>query len=145
MTYDGPVTGIAPHRAYLESMKARCLVGYLKNTRPSGRTANILIGVFKAMFKKTKAALAAFLILGAASGAMAQRIDPNHQHAAGAGFFTGGPLLTLAAEHHRAFRSAPARLHENRDPEANSGAGCDLLGYGCNYDYYKDSYEACCL
>jgi hypothetical protein len=99
------------------------------------------------MFKKAKIALAAGLILGTASGAMAQRIDPNlaNQPAAGAGFFTGAPLLTLAAEHHRAFRSAPARLHENRDPEVSSGAGCDLLGYGCNYDYYKDSYEACCL
>lgn len=99
------------------------------------------------MFKKTKTALAALLIVGTASGAMAQRIDPNltNHHAAGAGFFTGAPLLTLAAEHHRAFRSAPARLHENRDPEVTSSSGCDLLGYGCNYDYYKDYYEACCL
>jgi hypothetical protein len=99
------------------------------------------------MFKKAKTAMAALLILGTASGAMAQRIDPNrtNHRAAGAGFLAGASLLTLAAEHHRVFRSAPARLHENRDPEVNSGAGCDLLGYGCNYDYYKDSHEACCM
>ena len=98
------------------------------------------------MFAKSKTTFVALLIVGTASAAMAQGIDPdltNHQ-AAGAGFFTGAPLLTLAAEHHRAFRSSPARLHENRDPEVTSSNGCDLLGYGCNYDYYKDYYEACC-
>jgi hypothetical protein len=99
------------------------------------------------MFKKTKTAFAAFLIVGAASSAMAQRIDPNltNRHAAGAVFFTGAPLLALAAEHHQALRSARVRLHENRDPEVTSSNGCDLLGYGCNYDYYKDWTEACCL
>jgi len=99
------------------------------------------------MFKKTKTALAALLIVGTASGAMAHGINPNitNRHAADADSFTGAPLLTLAAEHHKAFRSARVRLHENRDPEATSSYGCDLLGYGCNYDYYKDYYEACCL
>ena len=101
------------------------------------------------MFKKTKAALAALLIVGAASGAMAHGINPNftNRHAAAADFFadTGAPLLTLAAEHHNESRSARVRLHENRDPEVTSSYGCDLLGYGCNYDYYKDYYEACCL
>ena len=98
------------------------------------------------MFKKATTALAALLIVGAASSAMAQRIDPNlaNRHAAGAGSFTGAPLLTLAAEHHKELRSARVRLHENRDPEVTSSNGCDLLGYGCNYDYYKDYYEACC-
>jgi hypothetical protein len=98
------------------------------------------------MFKKAKTALAALLILGSASGAMAQRIDPNltNHAAAGAGFFTGAPLLTLAAEHHKAFRSARVQLHQDRDPEVTSSYGCDLLGYGCNYDYYKDWTEACC-
>jgi hypothetical protein len=99
------------------------------------------------MFEKTKTAFAALLTVGVASGAMAQRIDPSliNRHAAGAGFFTGTPLLAPAAEQHKAFRSARVRLHEHRDPEVSSGKGCDLLGYGCNYDYYKDWTEACCL
>jgi hypothetical protein len=99
------------------------------------------------MLTKTKTALAALLILGTASAAMAQRIDPNlaDRHAPGVGAFTGAPLLTLAAAHDKAFRSARVRLQQSRDPESNSGAGCDLLGYGCNYDYYKDWREACCM
>jgi hypothetical protein len=99
------------------------------------------------MFTKAKTALAALLIVGTASTAMAQGIDPNlaNRHAAGASSFTGTPLLTLAAEHHKAFHSARVRLQQSRDPELNSGYGCDLLGYGCNYDYYKDYHEACCL
>jgi|EndMetStandDraft_5_1072996.scaffolds.fasta_scaffold174684_2 hypothetical protein len=99
------------------------------------------------MLGKTRTAFAALLIVGAASSAMAQRIDPNlaNRPTAGADFFSGAPLLALAAEHHKAFRSARVRLHENRDPEVSSSTGCDLLGYGCNYDYYKDWTEACCL
>jgi hypothetical protein len=98
------------------------------------------------MLKKAKTALAALLVLGAASGAMAQRIDPNltNRQAAGAVSLTAAPLLTLAAEHHKVLRSAHVRLNQARDPEVNSSYGCDLLGYGCNYDYYKDWTEACC-
>jgi len=104
-------------------------------------------GVVKAMLKKTKTALAALLIVGAASSAMAQRIDPSlaNRHAASATSFTGAPPLTLAAEHHKVLRSARVRLNQARDPEVNSSYGCNLLGYGCNYDYYKDWTEACCL
>jgi hypothetical protein len=99
------------------------------------------------MFTKTKAALAALLIVGTASTAMAQRIDSNFtdHRAADAVAVTGTPLLTLAAEHHKAFRSARVQLQQSRDPEVNSSYGCNLLGYGCNYDYYKDWTEACCL
>jgi hypothetical protein len=99
------------------------------------------------MLTKTKTALAALLIVGTASAAMAQRIDPNltNRLAAGADSLTGAPSLTLVAEHHKALRSARVRLNQTRDPEVNSSYGCDLLGYGCNYDYYKDWTEACCL
>ena len=99
------------------------------------------------MLSKAKTTFVALLIAGTASAAMAQGIDPNlaNHKATGIGSFTGAPPLTLAAEHHREFRSARVRLHENRDPEVTSSKGCDLLGYGCNYDYYKDWTEACCL
>jgi hypothetical protein len=99
------------------------------------------------MFSKAKITFAALLIVGTASAAMAQGIDPNltNHKAAGVGSLTGASLLTLAAEHHKVFRSARARLHQDRDPEVTSSYGCNLLGYGCNYDYYKDYYEACCM